>query len=78
MPLPKIVVHGRASGFFFVYFDNSGLRSKQIDLDHAHLGVSPHAHDGYFHSEFRKNLTTEERAMVDRVIRIWEDYKRRQ
>lgn len=61
-----------------VYFDNSGLRSKQIDLDHAHLGVSPHAHDGYFHSEFRKNLTTEERAMVDRVIRIWEDYKRRQ
>ena len=61
-----------------VYFDNDGKRSKQIDMDHAHLGVSPHAHDGYFHSEFRKNLTTEERAMVDRVVDAWENYKRKQ
>lgn len=59
-----------------VYFDNENMRSKQIDMDHAHLGVSPHAHDGYFHSEFRKNLTTEERAMVDRVVNSWEEYKR--
>ena len=59
-----------------VYFDNDGRRSKQIDMDHAHLGVAPHAHDGYYHSEFRKNLTTEERAMVDRVVDSWEEYKR--
>lgn len=58
-----------------VYFDNANMRSKQIDMDHAHLGVSPHAHDGYYHSEFRKNLTTEERAMVDRVVDSWEQYK---
>lgn len=61
-----------------VYFDNNNKRRKQIDLDHAHLGVSPHAHDGYFHSEFRKNLTTEERAMVDRVVEAWDDYKSKQ
>ena len=61
-----------------VYFDADGKRSKQIDLSHAHLGVSPHAHDGYFHSDFRKNLTTEERAMVDRTVDSWEKYKRRQ
>lgn len=60
-----------------VYFDNDGKRSKQIDMDHAHLGVSPHAHGGYFHSEFRKNLTTEEKAMVDSVVSAWEDYKSR-
>lgn len=60
-----------------VYFDNEGKRSKQIDMDHAHLGVSPHAHDGYYHSEFRKNLTTEERSMVDSVVSAWEDYKGR-
>lgn len=42
----------------------------------AHLGISPHAHDGYFHSKFRKNLTTEERAMVDRVVSEWENYKK--
>lgn len=58
-----------------VYFDNENKRSKQIDMNHAHLGVSPHAHDGYFHSEFRKNLTTEERAMVDRVVSLWHDNK---
>lgn len=60
-----------------VYFDADGKRSKQIDLDHAHLGVSPHAHDGYFHSEFRKGLTAKEKAMVDRVVESWEDYKRK-
>ncbi len=60
-----------------VYFDNENKRSKQIDMDHAHLGISPHAHDGYFHSEFRKNLTTEERAMVDRVVTEWENYKKK-
>ena len=60
-----------------VYFDVEGKRSKQIDLDHAHLGVSPHAHDGYFHSEFRKGLSAKERAMVDRVFESWEDYRRK-
>ena len=55
-----------------VYFDNDGRRSKQIDMDHAHLGVAPHAHDGYYHSEFRKNLKNEERAMFDWVVDSWE------
>lgn len=58
-----------------VYFDNKNKRSKQIDMDHAHLGISPHAHDGYSIA-FRKNLTTEERAMVDRVVSEWENYKK--
>ena len=48
-----------------------------MDMDHAHLGVVPHAHGGYFHSEFRKKLTTEEPAMVDRVVSAWDDYKRK-
>lgn len=60
-----------------IYFDNNGKRSRQIDMDHAHLGASPHAHDGYFHSDFRKTLTSQERAMVDGVVGAWEDYKQR-
>lgn len=59
-----------------VYFDNKNNRSKQIDMDHAHLGISPYAHDGYFHSKFHKNLTKEERAMVDRVVSEWENYEK--
>ena len=33
--------------------------------------------DGYFHSEFRKGLSTKERAMVDRVVESWEDHRRK-
>lgn len=58
-----------------VYFDNNNMRSKQIDLDHSHFGSTPHVHEGYLHSEFRKNLSTDERKMVDRVMDIW--YNRR-
>lgn len=57
-----------------VYFDNDNKRVKQIDLDHMHQKTSPHAHEGYNHDVFSKNLTTEERAMVDRVKKAWEDY----
>lgn len=57
-----------------VYFDSSGKRSKQIDLSHEHKGKSPHTHYGY---EFpkgmhdAKGLTPKERAMVERVINLW-------
>lgn len=57
-----------------VYFDSSGKRSKQIDLSHKHKGKSPHTHYGY---EFPKGihdangLTPKEKAMVDRVINLW-------
>jgi hypothetical protein len=59
-----------------VYFDNDGRRSKQIDLDHVHKGETPHTHHGYNHSENDSakgaaGLTTEERAMVDRVRKLW-------
>lgn len=65
-----------------VYFDNEGKRSKQIDLA-DHYGISPHVHHGYLHDEDSPNgkptkLTVEERAMVDTVLKNWEEYKRRQ
>ena len=59
-----------------IYFDADGKRSKQIDLSHAHEGKKPHTHYGY---EFQKGkhdanrLTTKERAMVERVIKLWEN-----
>lgn len=59
-----------------VYFDNDGKRAKQIDLSHRHAGVSPHTHHGYFHNERDSKkgyaeLTSEERAMVERVRAAW-------
>ena len=62
-----------------VYFDGENKRVKQIDLDTPHKGVTPHTHHGYRHNENDSakgysNLTTEERAMVDRVQKLWNDY----
>lgn len=58
-----------------VYFDTENKRSKQIDFGHMHLGVSPHVHEGYLHEDYRKNLTTKERNMVDRVLKAMENNK---
>ena len=33
------------------YYDNSGKRTKQIDLQKAHRGIKPHTHHGYEHNE---------------------------
>lgn len=61
-----------------VYFDNENKRVKQIDLDHPHRPLFPseHTHHGYFHNENdskkgASNLTAEEKAMVERIVKIW-------
>lgn len=64
-----------------VYFDRDNRRNKQIDLAHKHDGISPHAHHGYKHDEGDSakgysKLTTEERAMVERIVGIWNNRKR--
>lgn len=61
------------------YFDNKNKRSKTIDLDHPHKGQKPHTHHGYNHNEYdskrgASNLTPEEKRMVDKVIKIWDNY----
>ena len=58
------------------YYDEKGLRIKQIDLDKPHRGMQPHTHHGYNHNELDSekgaaNLTTKEKIMVDRVTQIW-------
>ncbi len=63
-----------------VYFDNDNRRSKQIDLTHPHDGMQPHVHRGYYHNEYTvngqpTNLTTQERALLDRIIRFWNNHR---
>lgn len=54
------------------YYDVEGKRRKQIDLTHSHDDKELHTHHGYYHDENgTTNLTTKERAMVDRVREIW-------
>jgi len=62
-----------------VYFDNENKRAKQIDLSHAHKGISPHVHHGYLHGEAEasktgaSHLTAEEATMVARVMELWDN-----
>lgn len=61
---------------FISYYDTANKRTKQIDLDKPHKGISPHTHHGYNHSENDSakgyaNLTAEEKRLVDKINRIW-------
>nr|DAH40764.1 MAG TPA: hypothetical protein [Caudoviricetes sp.] len=62
------------------YFDKNNKRSKTIDLNHKHNNLQPHVHHGYEHNEFdgvngATRLTSKEQKMVDRIRKIWYDYK---
>lgn len=64
---------------YISYYDNDNKRMKTIDLEHKHNKFQPHTHHGYFHNEndsekgFSK-LTGDEKKMVDRIKKIWQNY----
>ncbi len=78
----RVYVHVEGSDIkSVVYFDKNNKRAKQVDLDHAHKGYSPHVHRGYFHNENdsrdqRVALTPKEEKMVERIIKTWNNRKR--
>lgn len=51
-------------------FDNNGLISRQIALDHFHDGMMPHTHVGDNFSITRK-VTQEEKELIDMVKMLW-------
>lgn len=65
-----------------MYFDSASRRARQIDLDHTHKGLKPHAHRGYEHQEYdieekRLDLTKREQKMVERVLKTWDNRNRK-
>lgn len=65
-----------------VFFDENHRRYKTIDVDHTHFvngrAERPHTHYGYFHDENGSAaLSAEEAAIVDRVRRMWHNWKGR-
>ncbi len=63
-----------------IYFDNDNKRNKTIDLKPpAHNNKLPHVHHGYEHEENdgpsgATNLSPEEKRMVDRVKKLWQNH----
>ena len=85
-PLLETMTRGRVYGLVnskgnlgsIVYFDNNGKRAKRIDLDHSHKKMKPHTQHGYLSSENdgkkgASRLTPEEKRMVERVTKLWEN-----
>lgn len=67
-----VTVNDRNELKTITYYDNSGKRTKSIDLTHEHEGKIPHTHHGYFHGEYgTTKLTPEEKKMVDFVQKVW-------
>ena len=63
---------------FISYYDKVNKRVKTIDLTKPHEGVLPHTHHAYKHAENDSakgyaNLTTEEKNMVARVEKLWDN-----
>lgn len=61
------------------FYDDTGKRTKQIDLDgHAHNGVKPpHTHLGYKHTENGFHDTDKkEWKQVYRILRLWNNYRK--
>lgn len=65
---------------YISYYDTNNKRTKTIDLDKPHNGISPHVHHGYNHNENdgpkgATGLSTKERKMVDIVLKTWYNRK---
>jgi hypothetical protein len=59
-----------------LFYDNHGKKTRQIDLDHAHLGERPHVHSGYDteHKKEREKLTRTEKKYISKVRIAWEEH----
>ena len=67
---------------YITYMSGKNLRVKNIDLLHAHKGMIPHVHHGYFHNENDGHkggtrLNAQEKLMVENVRRIWDNHNRK-
>ena len=65
---------------FITYYDKNNKRYKQIDLNRPHkidgVPTLPHTHKGYEHDEKGTHkLSNKEQKMVDRVKKIWHNYR---
>ena len=71
-----VLLNSKNEPAHILYFDNELKHNKTIDLRHFHAKMKPHTHPGYWHYEYdgskkATSPTTEEKRMVDRVMRLW-------
>lgn len=55
------------------HYGKDGKLARQIDLDHFHNGMKPHAHDGFDHGEGRPMTETEIKES-EHVQKRWKEH----
>lgn len=79
-----VTINERNEAKFISFYDQENKRYKQIDLigkPHMIDGEPklPHVHFGYEHRENGDaDVSVEDRKLIDRVLKIWQNYLRRQ
>lgn len=58
---------------YITYYDSKGKKAVQIDLQHRHNGMQPHAHDETNHGEGRP-LSPSESRDVETITQRWEKH----
>lgn len=73
-PNREYVLVGKDGGLKSIcHYDSQGKLDCQIDLDHYHKGMKPHAHDGFDHGEGRP-VTEAEQRTIDHVSKRWREH----
>lgn len=78
-----VLLNSKKEPGYLIYFNNELKRNKRIDLKHYHLGMKPHNH--HFEELVEMNgkkgaskLSLKELRMVERVNKLWYNYKQKQ
>jgi hypothetical protein len=58
------------------FYDKSGRKRRQIDLDLPHKGVLPHVHAGYENPRQDVAMTRSDWAYVRKARRPWDHYRK--
>lgn len=71
------VIDGKLNGIH--YYDKSNKRVKTVHFN-THKKMKPHTHHGYFHNEEDSSkgaskVTVAEQRMIERVEKLWDNYK---
>jgi len=73
-----VVLNARDRIKSITFYDEEGMRAREIHIHHQHGGFQPHTHVGYDSATGRddaRDLTPAERKMLNKILQIWKEFK---
>lgn len=78
-----VLLNSKGNPGYIYYYDNNEKKNKEINITHNHKNIGVHVHHGYYHDEYEiakakaTRLNLKEKAMVERVLNLWYNYKQK-